>query len=295
LSDPSIKLTFDKSTCIMRVKAKYCTYLAQDALTYEVPYLNVDLAAAGLGKEMSLSHWQAGGANPDDPYWGTSELMSNAFGLIMRYSQSAARVDLTLRDSVLDLEVGQQVALTTQYIVNSDGEMGVSALTGYVLKAARSWNTPTTAYTIILPGYTSPSNIVPVWSCSGLVLNVPGGDFIEIEENYFTAPPQFFVPGNPTTDAEAFDLTGKLIGSWYQVQLLDQYGTLKYQGALLSVSGNDLELPGFEDYAAPGDFIVLAPATEFTGPQLTVIWDVFLGDNFAQVNGSRDYAKKWVP
>lgn len=295
LSDPSIKLTFDKSTCIMQVKAKYCTYLAEDAITYEVPYLNVDLAAAGLGKEMSISHWQAGGANPDDPSWGSSQLMANAFGLIMRYSQSAARVDVTLRDSVIDLEVGQQVALTTDYLVNSDGEMGVSALTGYVLKAARSWATPTTGYTIILPGYTSPSNRIPAWSCSAVVNDVGGGDFIQVEVNYFTAPPQFYAPGNPTTDAEAFKLTQQLIGSWYQVQLLDQYGTLKYQGDLLGVSGNFLELPGFEYYAIPNDIIVLAPATDFTGPQLTAIWDVFLGDRSAQVDGSTDYAKKWVP
>jgi hypothetical protein len=296
LSDPSIKLTFDHSTCIMRVKAKYCTAVEQDAVTYEVPYLNVDLAAAGLGKEMSLSHWQALNANPDDPEWGTSKLMSNAFGIIMRYSQSAARVDVTLRDSVKDLAVGQQVALTTQYIVNSDGEMGVSALAGYVLKAARSWNTPTTAYTIILPGYVSPTNKVSAWSCSGVVEDVPGGDFIQIEEHAYT-PLSFLYVSGPTTDANAFELTKDLIGSWYQVQLLDQYGTLKYQGALVGVDvpGNRLELPGFDAYASPGDIIVLAPATDFTNPQLAAIWDVFLGDRSAQVNGSTVYSKKWVP
>jgi glutaconate CoA-transferase subunit B len=50
-------------------------------------------------------------------------MMANAFGLVMRYSQSAARVDLSLRDSQADLSIGQEVALSSDFIVNSDGEM----------------------------------------------------------------------------------------------------------------------------------------------------------------------------
>jgi len=296
LSDPSIKLTFERGLCLMRVKAKYCTWVPGTVTTYEVPYLNVDLAASALGKEMSIGHWFSGqGDNPDNPSWGNTRLMSNAFGLIMRYSQSAARVDLSLRDSEVDLQVGQEIALSSDYIVNSEGEMGVSGLTGYVLKAARSWQTPTTAYTIILPGYVSPSNNIPVWSCSALVTNVPGGDIIDIEPNFFTAPPGFASPGAPETDADAFKLTRDLIGNWYDVQLLDQYGTLKYQGALTDVGTNALELPGFDAYAVTGDIIVLAPATAFSSGDLVAIWDVFLADNAAQVAGSTDNARKWVP
>jgi hypothetical protein len=78
------------------------------------------------------------------------------------------------------------------------------------------------------------------------------------------------------------------------VQLLDPYGTLKYQGALVGVSGNILELPGFDAYAAPGDIIVLAPATSFSSV-LDVIYDVFQASNAAQVDGSIDNASKWVP
>jgi hypothetical protein len=298
LSDPAIKLTFERGLCLMRVKAKYCTWVPGTAVTYEVPYLNVDLAASALGKEMSIGHWFSGqGANPEDSSWGSTRLMANAFGLIMRYSQSAARVDLSLRDSVRDLKVGQEVALTTDYLVNSEGEMGVQALTGYVLKAARSWATPTTAYTIILPGYVSPSNKIPVWSCSAVVVDVPGGDFIQVESNAFIAPPSLGSDGTPTSDAEAFKFTQELMGSWYNVQLLDQYGTLKYQGPLEGVDlpNNRLELPGFEDYAAPGDIIVLADASYFGSTNINAIYDVFLADNAAQVYGSTDNARKWVP
>jgi len=294
LSDPSIKLTFDRTMCIKRVNVAYADYLL-NLIKYDVPYNNIDLSTSGLGKEMSVGHWQIPFWSPDDADWGNTRMVANAFGLVMRYSQSAARVDLSLRDSVVDLEVGQEVALTSQYLVNSDGDMGVQGLTGYVLKAGRSWKTPTTAYTIILPGYLSPINKVSVWSCSALVVDVPGGDDIKVEQNWFTAVPDVASPGAPATDAAAFKLTRDLIGTWYDVQLLDQYGTLKYQGALTGISGNMMTLPGFDAYAAPGDVIVLAPATSFTANDLALIWDVFQADTAAQVDGSTDNARKWVP
>jgi len=294
LSDPSIKLTFDRGMSIMRVNAVYGDY-GTEFIKYEVPYNNADLSTANLGKEMSISHWQIPFRAPDDASWGYTRMVANAFGLVMRYSQSAARVDLSLRDSEVDLQVGQEVAVTSQYLVNSEGEMGVQALTGYVLKAARSWQTPTTAYTIILPGYLSPSNKVKVWSCSARVDDVPGGDLIQVEANAFTAPPGLASEGAPATDAEAFELTHDLIGTWYDVQLLDQYGTFKYQGELKGVTGNYLELPGFDAYAVPSDIIVLAPATSFGAPELALIWDVFQANDAGQVDGSIDNASKWVP
>jgi hypothetical protein len=294
LSDPAIKLTFDRGLSIMRVNAAYGDY-GTEFIKYDVPYNNADLSTANLGKEMSISHWQIPFKAPDDPSWGYTRMVANAFGLIMRYSQSAARVDLSLRDSEVDLQIGQEVAVTSQYLVNSEGEMGVQALTGYVLKAARSWATPTTAYTIILPGYLSPSNKVSVWSCSARVDDVPGGDLIQVDANSFTATTDIASPGAPATDAEAFQLTHDLIGNWYDVQLLDQYGTLKYQGALVGVTGNFLNLPGFDIYAGQGDIIVLAASTQFTSTQLDLIYDVFQANNAGQVDGSTDYARKWVP
>ena len=294
LSDPSIKLTFDRGMSIMRVNAKYCVDMGDKATVLEVPFQNTDLANSGLGKTTVVGHWQTMFRPPDAPDWGRSKMMANAFGLVMRYSQSAARVDLSLRDSQADLSIGQEVALSSDFIVNSDGEMGISLLTGYVLKAARSWQTPTTAYTLILPGYVSPAAHVSSWSCSGLVTDVPGGDLIQIDANFFTAPPILASPGAPATDAAAFTRTHDIIGNWYDVQLLDQYGTLKYQGALTGVIGNDLDLPGFDAFAVAGDIIVLAPATTFSAGDLNAIWDVFQADSAGQVSGSTDYARQWV-
>ena len=294
VSDPSIKLTFDRGLSLMRVNVAYGDY-GTEFIKYDVPYNNPDLSTANLGKEISISHWLIPFKAPDDASWGRTRMVANAFGLLMRYSQSAARVDLSLRDSVVDLQVGQEVAVTSQYIVNSDGEMGVQALTGYVLKAARSWQTPTTAYTIILPGYLSPSNKVSVWSCSARVEAVPGGDFILVEANAFTAPNGLASTGAPATDAEAFQRTHDLIGSWYEVQLLDQYGTLKFQGPLDGRSGNILDLPGFDAFAVIGDIIVLAPAPQFGALELGLIWDVFQANDAGQVDGSTNYARKWVP
>jgi hypothetical protein len=294
LSDPSIRLTFERGLSLMRVNAKYCTDMTDKAITQEVPFQNTDLANSGLGKTTTVGHWQTVFAAPDSPDWSRSKMLANAFGLIMRYSQSAARVDLSLRDSVNDLSIGQEIALTSDYIVNSSGGMGISQLTGYVLKAARSWSTPTTAYTIILPGYLSPTAKVSVWSCSGLVTYVPGGDLIEIDRYFFTGTALNTSPGAPATDATAFQLTHDIIGTWYDVQLLDQYGTFKYQGALVGVSGDELNLPGFDAYAVAGDIIVLAPANAFIPNDLDAIWDVFQADSNGQVSGSVDYARTWV-
>lgn len=293
LSDPSTVLTFDRGTSLMRVNATYCTDISDKPVKFDVPFQNPDLASSGLGKTTTVGHWQVLPYAPNESPWALTKMVANAFGLLMRYSQSAARVDLSLRDSVVDLEVGQEVALSSKYLVNSDGGMGISVLTGYVLKAARSWQTPTTAYTIILPGYLSPAAHVSVWSCSGLVVDVPGGDDIEIDANVFTAPPIISSDGAPATDAEAFKRTYELYGSWYSVQLLDQYGTLKYAGGLTGISGNMLTLPGFDAYAVPGDIIVLDTAVTFT--PIDTIWDVFQADSAGQVVGSTDNARKWVP
>ena len=124
---------------------------------------------------------------------------------------------------------------------------------------------------------------------------MPGGDFIEIDANFFTAPPVIASPGAPATDAAAFQLTHDIIGTWYDVQLLDQYGTFKVGGSLLSVDvpNNRLEIPSFDGVASPGDIIVLAVANAFFN-DLNAIWDVFQADSNGQVSGSADYARTWV-
>ena len=129
-----------------------------------------------------------------------------------------------------------------------------------------------------------------------MVVDVPGGDDIQVEVNEFTLPAGLAPDGTPTRDVEAFLYTYQRYGSWYQVQLLDQYGTLKYQGALTGVdlTANKMTLPGFDAYAVPGDIIVLDSAATFA-PQIGLLWDVFLADNTAQVYGSNAFARKWAP
>ena len=295
LSDPAIRLTYDRGMSIMRVNAKYCTDMAEKPVTFEVPFQNIDLANAGLGKVVSVGHWQTNFFPPNEAPWSLSKMVANAFGMVMRYSQSAARVDLSLRDSVVDLDIGQEVALSSQYIVNSDGGMGISQLTGYVLKAARSWQTPTTAYTIILPGYLSPAAHVSVWSCSGLVVDVPSDDSVQLEANFFTPVPLAQSPGTPASDTEAFRRTADLYGGLYDVQVLDQYLTLKNQFTLtnIDVPGNKLEAINLGLTAMPGDIVLLAQANYFFSG-VDTLWDVFQADTGGYVVGSQANARKWV-
>ena len=295
LAEPSIKLTFDRSLCLMRVNTRYAVTLSTDVTVYDVPFNNPDLSTRALGKETSLGHWQIVYEPPDAPEWGATKMVANAFGMLMRYSQSAARVDVSLRDSVADLKVGQEIALTSQYLVNAWGQMGVSALTGYVLKAARSWQTPTTAYTIILPGYLSPTNKVTVWSASAEVFSVVSGDTIAFSYNAFTQPALLALPGAPTTDVTAFQDVYLLNGSYYPVQLLDKYGTYKATGTItnIDVANDQMTITGFGAVATSEDIVVLDAATNFVTPYL--VWDAFQADTSAQVAGSQDYARKWVP
>jgi hypothetical protein len=297
LSDPSIKLTFERGLSVMRVNAKYCTDVVdKKPVSFDVPYQNPDLANSGLGKTLSVGHWCVFPYPPNDFNWAETRMVANAFGLVMRYSQSAARVDVTLRDAVVDLTIGQEVALSSDYIVNSDGEMGVSLLTGYVLKAARSWSTPTTAYTIILPGYLSPAAHVSVWSVSALIIDIRSVDKVELEANFYTAPPIISSEGAPISDTDAFRLSTETYGGPFDVQLLDGYGTLKGQFPLLSIDvpNNLMEFTGIGAAAAIGDIIVLAPAT-FFGAGLDTVWDVFQADSSGQVARVTNNARQWVP
>jgi hypothetical protein len=219
----------------------------------------------------------------------------NAVQLVTRYSQAAALVDVVYRDDVFDLIVGQQVAFSSDYVPNADGGMGVTLATGFVMKAARSWQTPTTAYTIALPGYLSPINRVGVYSCSGTVVSVSGSDIV-IAPNDYTAPVGVATEGAPTSDAEAFDLTLSLQGGPVAVVLRDKYGTSLGAGdslASVNVPANKLvNLPAIAAAASPGDVVVLARATGQSS--VATLWDAFQADTAGQVAGSAANAYKWV-
>jgi hypothetical protein len=164
-----------------------------------------------------------------------------------------------------------------------------------VLKAARSWQTPTTAYTIALPGYLSPINRVSVFSCSGTVVSVSGNDIV-IAPNDFTQPPAQASEGAPTKDVEAFERSLELQGGPINLVLRDQYGTSQVAGNNLSavnVGANKLlNLPAIAAVAVAGDVVVLARATAQSS--VDTLWDAFQADVSGNVNGSPTLAYQWV-
>lgn len=291
LAEPKVSLTFDRNNCVQTALLKICWRAEGDSpVTQSVPINNIDLGIGALGKVVNLSHWQPLGSIENLP---TSDMFTNAVQLVTRYSQAAALIEVVYRDDVFDLVVGQQVAFSSDYVPNPNGGMGVTLASGFVMKAARSWQTPTTAYTIALPGYLSTINRVAVYSCSGTVVSVSGND-VTISANDYTQPPATASDGAPTSDAEAFALSLQLQGGPIEVILRDQFGTSSgISDTLSAVSGNTLlNLPSIAAAASPGDVIVLAPAPMQSS--VDTLWDVFQADTTGVVDGSAALAYKWV-
>jgi hypothetical protein len=294
LAEPKVSLTFDRNNCVQTALMKICWRFEGDSpVVQSVPVNNVDLGIGALGKVVTLSHWQVDIGNIDN--LPTSDVFANAVNLVTRYSQAAAIVEVVYRDDVFDLVVGQQVAFSSDYVPNADGGMGVTLATGFVLKAVRSWKTPTTAYTIALPGYLSPINRVSVFSCSGTVVSVSGNDIV-IAPNDFTQPPARASEGAPSSDVQAFELSLQLQGGPINLVLRDQYGTLQGAGNNLSavnVGANKLlNLPAIAAVAVPGDVVILARATAQSS--VDTLWDAFQADVAGNVNGSPTLAYQWV-
>lgn len=293
LAEPKVSLSFDRNNCVQTALMNVCWNTRGDSpVTQSVPVNNVDLGIGALGKVVNLSHWIPMGSIE---YLSNSQMFANAVNTVTRFSQAAALVDVVYRDDVFDLVVGQQVAFSSDYVPNADGGMGVTLATGFVLKAARSWQTPTTAYTIALPGYLSPINRVSVFSCSGTVVSVVGDD-VTIAPNDFTLPPARASEGAPSSDAEAFERSLELQGSPINLVLRDQYGTYQGVAALLypgDVAGNTLlGIPAISAVAVAGDVVVLSRATGQSS--VDTLWDAFQADTAGNVTGSPALAYQWV-
>jgi hypothetical protein len=292
LAEPRVSLTFDRNNCVQTALMKVCWRLEGDKpVLQSIPVNNVELGIGALGKVVNLSHWVVSIGNIDN--LPSTDLFTNAVNMVTRYSQAAAIVEVVYRDDVFNLVVGQQVAFSSAYVPNPDGGMGVTLATGFVMKAARSWQTPTTAYTIALPGYLSAANRIAVFSCSGTVVSVSGNDIV-IAPNDFTLPAGQASEGAPTSDAEAFDRSLQLQAGPIEVMLRDQYGTSLGAGDSLSaVSSNTLlNLPAIAAVAAPGDVVVLSPATSQSS--VATLWDTFQADTAGNVDSSAALAYKWV-
>jgi hypothetical protein len=260
---------------------------------------NVDALLSASGKTVTLGNFMV-------PYWtGTeianSQAMRDAVNLVTRYSKAAAIVEVTYRDAVYDLRVGEFIAFSSEFVPSAQGTMGVLNATGFVLKAARSWKTPTTTYTLFLYGYLTAASKISVISSSGVVLEVIDDYTIKLEPNAYSPPAGLARPGAPTSDAAAFEQTVVRFDAKLPLQLLDQYGTPYGAVAKLVTVDVPNDTLTFDDVqfagAVPGDVIVIAPATDVEAESPTTfaaMWDAFQADFTGTVLDSADLANPWM-
>jgi len=295
LATPEIRLAFDRNNCVQAVNLTIATDIyAGEVTKVDVPLVNIDLGIGAQGKTVKLGHFGVFGMGASPDYLAGSGVWSNGVETVLRFSQAAATIDVTYRDAVRDLRVGQQIALSSAFLPNAHGGLGVTAATGLVLKAARSWKTPTTSYSILLSGYLNPINRLSVISPAGRPVSHPTVGKVAIAPNDFTNPTTQAADGAPTSDAAAFDYALQLSNSGaIPVQLLDKYGTpYGITDYLIEVAGNVLTCGAVADAAGLDDIIVLD--SSFAMPNIGAQWSAYLADASGQVQGSTAFAYKWV-
>lgn len=298
-AEPKVGLTFDRSNSIQVVTVEYPAVIAADKLALTKNNVaNVERITSGAGKIVTVGSMMQRG---DDYQAGTigSFAFINGTNMVLRYSQAAGILEVTLRDETKELAIGQYVAFSSEFIVNGAGTMGVSNATGIVLKATRSWQTPTTSYTLFLPGYLGAANRVSTVGVSGRVMSVPLTTQVEIDAHVFTSI--YAQLGAPVSDPDAFNQTLQRVTSIpqnFHCALYDEYGTpYGITARLLSVAGSILQFNSSAfDVAIAGDIIVMDVASSvFSGNpvDLEECWDAFQADTSGQVNASQLFAYPW--
>lgn len=298
-AEPKISLNYDRVNSIQSVSVEYpATITADDLNITSNPIANVERIINGAGKTMTVGSMMQQGHDYQAGLIGSFAFL-NGTSLVTRYSQSAAIVEVTLRDETKDLSIGQYVALTSAFLPNGAGSMGVANATGIVIKAVRSWMTPTSSYTLFLPGYLFATNRVSTLSCSARVVSVPSSGVVEIATNDFTDPyPQV---GSPATDAAAFEQTlQRVTGSpkSFFCELFDEFGTpYGISARLIAVGSATLQFnSGAFDGAVAGDIILMSTAgSAFVSypDDLKACWDAYQGDAVGIVNASTDFSYPW--
>jgi hypothetical protein len=297
LANPTINLTFDRSSALQTVEVEAPVPGQALAETQVRPVNNADRVLTGGGKTMRLGPFMM----PTSRYnqVETTNAFQNAVGLIQKYSTAAALVDVTYRNSVVDLSVGQEVYFSSAFVPNGAGTMGVLYASGIVLKANRAWETPTTNYTLFLPGYLFASNRPSVVSLSAKIVSVAasGGDtIVTIEQNDFTNFQFLAAPNAPYTDAMAFDQTITQNGGPIPIDVLDEFGSPTGIQSLVvsaSIPTNELLCSGTNMLSAnQKDIIILWLKT----PDLDVAncWDAFQASATGAVDSNTDLAYPWV-
>lgn len=301
-AEPKVSLNYDRQNSIASVTVKYPASISAETLNVtENPIANVERIIVGGGKTMTIGSMMQQGADYQAGLISSFAFL-NGTNIVTRYSQSAAIIEVTLRNATKTLRIGDFVSFSSAFIPNGAGSMGVFNATGIVLKAVRSWRTPTSSYTLFLPGYLFAANRVSMVSVSGRVVSVPTSGTVEIEANAFTVPAGFALNNAPTTDAEAFEQTLQRIVTspqYYFCALYDEYGTpYGISERFIGVTGNNLEFngPNF-DSAVAGDIIIMdfaASAFPALPSDLEQCWDAFQADTAGLVIGDAAYSYPWV-
>jgi hypothetical protein len=301
-AEPKVSLNYDRQNSIASVTVQYPATITADKLNLTAnPIANVERIIVGGGKTMTIGSMMQQGADYQAGLI-SSFAFTNGTNIVTRYSQSAAMIEVTLRNATKTLRIGDFVAFSSAFIPNGAGSMGVSNATGIVLKAVRSWQTPTTSYTLFLPGYLFAANRVSTVSVSAKVVSVPMSGTVEVEYNAFTLPAGFGQPNSPTTDAEAFEQTLQRIVSVvpknYFCALYDQYGTpYNIVARLINVGSVNLQFSdGAFDVAVPGDIIIMNVASGISASpdDLAACWDAFQADSTGLVNSDAALSYPWV-
>ena len=301
-AEPKVGLSFDRANSIQSVTVEYPAVISADKLSMtKNPVANVERIITGAGKIVTVGSMMQQGADYQAGTIG-SFAFQNGTDMVLRYSQAAGIIEVTLRNETKELAIGEYVAFSSEFIPNGAGSMAVINATGIVLKATRSWQTPTTSYTLFLPGYLYAANRVSQVSVSARVVAFASTGVIQIEENAFTLPAPLAQLNAPTTDAQAFEQSLQRITNspkYYFCALYDQYGTpYNLTTKLLDVDLPDkLEFGGSEfDSAIAGDIIIMNFATNAFGTlpaDLEECWDAFQADSAGMVNGDAAFSYPW--
>jgi len=299
-AEPKVSLNYDRQNSIASVTVQYPATITKESLNITAnPIANVERIIVGGGKTMTIGSMMQQGADYQAGLIASFAFL-NGTNIVTRYSQAAAIIEVTLRNATKELAIGDFVSFSSAFVPNGAGSMGVVNATGIVIKAVRSWQTPTSSYTLFLPGYLFAANRVSTVSVSAKVVSVPFSGTVEVEYNAFTRPTGFGPAGAPTTDAEVFQQSLERIVSnappSFFCALYDEYGTpYGLSARLLSTTANTLTFnTGDFDTAIAGDIIIMDVAQNFTGGDLEACWDAFQADSGGLVDGSTDKAYPWV-
>ena len=291
LATPQISLQFDRLNAVRSAEAVRVLSLHDGEIVKVTrPVTNSAMVSASGGKIVTLQSFVVSDA-PDTQV----NAWRSAVATVLRYGQACAMVEVQYRNSVHDLSVGEAVSFSSAFVPSGAGTMGVFAAAGFVLKAARSWASPATSYTIVLPGYLYAASRPAYVSVSATIAIVDvGEDIIVVEDNDFTLPAGEALQGAPTSDWAAFTQARDRMGSPLPCQLVNANGTpYGVTAGLINVIGSTLFFDAPLTGAVAGDKIVLDGTYAFTLPALEASWDAFLANASGEVAGDVDLAVQW--